>query len=243
MEKEKLNEVLCTECAETKLENEFYKRFIETESHEIKNTSCVFVKYQGVCKECLIKEFQASLENFKGDVKEAIKYICSKYDLPYDEQLIKNNTSKTGELKNYIKDISILKQYENKGFDDECTIVKNKELSSKDIAELDAIDFLELDIKNIKIKMINSLKKDDVNAHGKWMNSLRDALQLKDKLESNIGYSVKKLDLKDNDIIVLNMDNECTLDKIEFEVSHINELVNNKIITVLPNIEMSILSR
>ena len=91
--------------------------------------------------------------------------------------------------------------------------------------------------------MINSFKKDDVNAHGKWINSLRDALQLKDKLENNIGYSVKKLDLKDNDIIVLNADRECDLNKIEFEVNHVKEIVNNKIITVLPNIEMSILSK
>jgi len=240
LKKENLKEVYCTECSETKSENEFYKRFIKTGSYGVKNAFYVFntlERVQGICKECLIKEFQASLENFKGDVKEAIKYICSKYDLPYDKQLIKNNTSKTGELKNYIRTISSLKQYEYKGFVEHYHEPENK------IDNMSDVEFLERDIENIKIKMSDSLDRDDVNAHSKWMNSLRDALQLKDKLENNIGYSVKKLDLKDNDIIVLNADRECDLNKIEFEVNHVKEIVNNKVITVLPNIEMSILSK
>lgn len=240
MKKEKLNEVYCWECKKYKPKEDFYKRFIEINAHDMMRGGEIWgsLKYEhGICKECLIKEFQASLENFKGDVKEAIKYICSKYDLPYDIKLIKNNTSKTGELKNYIRTISSLKQYEYKGFVEHYHEPKNKTENMSDI------EFLERDIESIKIKMSDSLDRDDVNAYGKWMNSLRDALQLKDKLENNIGYSVKKLDLKDNDIIVLNADRECDLNKIEFEVNHVKEIVNNKVITVLPNIEMSILSK
>ena len=49
---------------------------------------------------------------------------------------------------------------------------------------LDNIDFIKKDIQTIKNYIINSLDKGDFNAHNKWMNNLRDALDLKNKLEN-----------------------------------------------------------
>jgi len=47
------------------------------------------------------------------------------------------------------------------------------------------IDFINDDIKELKIKISKSLEKEDFNAHNKWMNSLRDAMELRDKLQGN----------------------------------------------------------
>lgn len=46
------------------------------------------------------------------------------------------------------------------------------------------LDFVNKDIEVLKGFIINSLDRNDINAHNKWMNNLRDALELKNKLEN-----------------------------------------------------------
>lgn len=72
--------------------------------------------------------------------------------------------------------------------------------SEKEVKELSDLEFINKDIIKIRCKLIDSMKKGDpsidANTHGKWMNSLRDALELKWKLENKLENDTPKWELK-----------------------------------------------
>ena len=164
-------EIYCTECKSVKKESKFYQRVISACYNENNNLT-------GICKECLIAEFQSALENFKGNVIDSIDYICSKYNLPFVRKLIltyREGESGTKAFKEYMRSISSLPQYRGMRYE--------KGDKEKEVEYKSDIDFLEEDIKSLRMKIVKALEHDDVNAHGKWMNSLREACRLKSDLE------------------------------------------------------------
>jgi hypothetical protein len=126
-----------------------------------------------ICKDCLYKEFIFQYSGiYDCDFGVTIDWMCKEYDLPFVDQLIyyhKEIENIKDKLECYINDISLLPMYQN----------------SNDVKEEPDIDFINDDIKQLKVKILKTLEKDDFNAHNKWMNSLRDAIDLRDKLRGN----------------------------------------------------------
>jgi hypothetical protein len=210
--KEKKNiQIWCNECHKPKRSEEFYSRLVEIgykeeliykdNANEICGKSTE-KRSNGICKECLMNKYFKYLDDNNGDIKKSIYKLCKEYDLPYDnkhiDNLCKSTESCSGVLKTYIKNISSLSHYE-RGFEEcvvhlgeigtEASIKLTSEYkntwnnSLKDLEEKSDIDFINDDIKRIKIHIQKALENDDVNQHGKWLNSLRDALELRNKLE------------------------------------------------------------
>lgn len=75
----------------------------------------------------------------------------------------------------YLKMVNSLPQYKEYGCNQK---VINEEKSD--------IDFINDDILMVKRNMKKATFQNDANAHGKWMNSLRDAFLLRERLESTI---------------------------------------------------------
>lgn len=69
------------------------------------------------------------------------------------------------------------------------------------------IEFLERDIASIKERILKALDRDDANLHNKWMNNLRDALELKNKLEN-------KTDTYNNNTYNINIDKEFNAEEL-----------------------------
>jgi hypothetical protein len=169
----------------------------------------------GICKECLIKKYFKYLDDNNGNVKKSIYEICKEYNLPYDEKMIQKyinaNKSCSYVLKVYMKDINSLPMYNDEKFHthkvhlgDENTKASATVYSDKGnalftindeeigkVEEKSDIDFIEEDIKQIKRNIQKTSANNDVNAHGKWLNSFRDALTLREDL--------KRLEKKQND--------------------------------------------
>jgi len=171
--------VYCTECQENKDESEFYKRFIKTEIKQVKEprSNDIVMSWnitQGICKDCLIKKFTHTYKLFDENFEKTLKAMCEDYDLPFIVSLVSihNDVNFIERLKFYIKDIHCLKQYQTMTY-----------LESVGKKEKSDIDFINEDIKQLKNNIEKAIQKEDFNAHNKWMNSLRDALELRDKLE------------------------------------------------------------
>ena len=169
-------EIKCKNCEESIKEFNFYKIVKEklnekTDKYESTN----------ICKQCLKVEYS----------KFGIVHICKLYNLYYDYNLW-NDTNKNYEGRDkidifirYISTLSSLKQYIDKKFKD--SVFVNK-LEFSDILipvkEKSDLDFINEDIEKLKSNIEKSINvSGDFNAHNKWMNCLRDALELRDKLE------------------------------------------------------------
>ena len=138
----------------------------------------------GICKECLQKEFDGYID--KDDIYNKIPFllICRKYNIYYDDGLIESLEGQKFPLIKYLSEITLFPQYKGLHFKDSFNNIKENKLSEYFGDGKDDIDFIEKDIQTIKNYIINSLDKGDFNAHNKWMNNLRDALDLKNKLEN-----------------------------------------------------------
>jgi hypothetical protein len=183
MEKENL--IKCDECESYKSMSDFYKIITNRKNEETDEYECYTI-----CKKCLTNEYLS----FKKDEhiisyrdRMAIKYVCEKYNIYFNYSVankICNDENIKSEIKlgKYLKEISSLQQYKNKQYKD--SILTNKDSKINKVKTWTDTDFLNIDIKNIKIKIMNAIEKDDVNAHNKWQNSLRDAFILRERLES-----------------------------------------------------------
>lgn len=114
------------------------------------------------------------------DVIVGIFAICKKHDLYYDYNLISSLVSESKKfiLEEYIKCLNSFPQYEGLEFKDS---FNNR---SKNKLEKTNLDFVNYDIEKIKTNIENAVIRGDANLHGKWLNSFRDALELKDRLEN-----------------------------------------------------------
>lgn len=181
MEKENL--IKCDACESYKGVYNFYKIITER-----KNLETGEYEQYSVCKNCIETEYLNYIKDYKysGADASAIKYICEKYNIYYDLNIVnsicKENCNDKYKLGKYFKEINSLKQYKDKKYKD--SILTRRELKQKKVEDWNDLEFLNIDIKNIKINMLNSIDKEDFNAHNKWMNSLRDALELREKLLS-----------------------------------------------------------
>jgi hypothetical protein len=151
--------VYCKACKKDKAEHNFYKGFDE-------------------CKDCI----GDSLNKFSKEVAYVkVKELLHKNNYTINQELLddiffgnkdeyrgKNNI---GRLSEYLKKINSLQQYID---------YRYKAIEE----ELSDLEFLNEDIKKVKEHIQHTLKDHDVNAHGKWLNSLRDAIELRDKLEN-----------------------------------------------------------
>lgn len=171
-------DIYCTECQTRKDEKEFYSRFVKDDTFDVTEHKVVVATIhdtnaKGICKECLIEKFTHTYKLFNNNFERTLKVMCEDYNLPFVVSLISlhNDVNYIERLKLYIKDISSLPQYKN------MTYFVQKEKSD--------IDFLNDDIKGVKEHIEYSLKQGSVNEHNKWLNSLREALELKDKLENS----------------------------------------------------------
>lgn len=144
-----------------------------------------FYKGFTCCKECISKNLNSKTsiydaQMFCKQVLEDSNYIVNN-KLLYDIFFNDNGIDEYRGLKNdsklslYLKKINSLPQYSTYRYKEEQ--ITNKEKSD--------IEFINDDIKELKIKISKSLEKEDFNAHNKWMNSLRDALELREKLKEH----------------------------------------------------------
>jgi hypothetical protein len=155
--KDKEKAIQCKKCEGVQLENNFYKP----------------LKKNRICKDCLCKEFIFQYNGiYDNDFGATIEWMCKEYNLPFVQELIyyhENVLNIKDKLECYMNDISLLPMYQNK--------IITKEKSD--------IDFINEDIKGVKEHIEYSLKQHDFNSHNKWLNSLRDALELREKLQGN----------------------------------------------------------
>jgi hypothetical protein len=155
--KKKIESIKCKKCEGIQLRNNFYKP----------------LERQEVCKECLSKEFMFQYRAmFDCDFGETIEWMCKEYNLPFVYELIyyhEDISNINDKLESYINDISLLPMYQD----------------SSDIKEKSDIEFINDDIKQLKKNIEKAIQKEDFNAHNKWMNCLRDALELREKLQGN----------------------------------------------------------
>jgi hypothetical protein len=200
-EQEKNTEVYCSECKTTKRKRDFYIRLI-SDTEKIKDEDSEDIELPvGICKDCFMNKYFKYLDDNNGDTKKSIYKLCKQYNLPYDSRLIdslcESTESCSGVLKTYIRHIHSLNQYKV-SFDDYVMNNSNDTISefgvntSVEIKEKSNIDFIEEDIKQIKINIQKSSESNDVNAHGKWLNSFRDALALREDLRRFENKNVSK---------------------------------------------------
>ena len=191
--------VFCTECHQEKDEKEFYKRFITDEGQQVMNQGVVIATLhntKGICKECLLKKVINVFKSNKGDYAKTINDICKEYNLPFVKNILwklhgnesENNIKEI--FVGYIKDITSLPQYKNKTY----------------CEEKSDIDFINDDIKQLKKNIEKAIQNEDFNAHNKWMNCLRDAIELREKLQGvkeniiNIGTIMVKDEVDINNL-------------------------------------------
>ena len=169
----------CQECKTTKDDNIFYK--IVKEKLNVKTNE--YEKYN-ICKQCLQLEF----------VKHDLLYICKTYNLYYDITLWNCEEEYKDDIKtfsNYIRLLSSLMQYRDKKYKDSVFLADGITLdninteNATTIKEKSDIDFLNEDIKQLKKNIEKAIQKEDFNSHNKWMNCLRDAIELRDRLQGN----------------------------------------------------------
>ena len=153
----------CKICKKEKLEQTFYKGFKE-------------------CKDCL----KGHLNKLPNTVTyEKVKELLQNNNYVVNEELLhsiffsdednvreKNNI---GRLGHYLKDINTLPQY-------------NKYRIK--VVEKSDIEFINDDIKQLKKNIEKAIQKEDFNAHNKWMNCLRDAIELRETLLGGSKYTI-----------------------------------------------------
>jgi hypothetical protein len=180
--KNKIESLKCEKCTAIQLENNFYKP----------------LKKYKICKDCFNQEFMFQYRGiFDTDFGATIEWMCKEYNLPFVQELIYYHEDVLNikeKLECYMNDISLLPMYQ-----------KTDEIKTKS-----DIDFINDDIKELKIKISKSLEKDDSNAHGKWINSLREALELREKLQgvnnnSSFNISIGEIALSNFDEIIENI--------------------------------------
>jgi hypothetical protein len=176
-----LKNVKCSHCKNILGKASFYSKIFRKLNEKTNEYEFTYI-----CKDFLKKEFEMFLNN-KKDITEAMKCMCRKYDIYYNievlSNIISNNDINVYIFGKYIKEINSLKQYEDKKYKDSI----NENIIIKKVLTDDKsdIDFINDDIKGLKHNIQNALYNKDFNAHNKWMNSLRDAIELRDKLQGN----------------------------------------------------------
>jgi predicted ATPase len=148
----------CKTCRKEKVEQSFYRGFTE-------------------CKDC-VGDSLNKFSNEVGHVKS--KELLHKNNYIINQELLDDiffgdkdeyrGKSNSNKLSEYLRKINSLPQY--------------KEYKYRVVTEEKSdIDFINDDIKQLKKNIQNALDNHDYNTHGKWMNSLRDALELRCKLQ------------------------------------------------------------
>lgn len=180
--------ITCKECNVHKGIGKFYKGISEK---WIDNKYQPFV----ICKDCIKKEYLSEYKKVHNDFRQALVIMCTKYNIYYDENLMnyvkKNIVNDNWTLfQGYIKCISSLAQYNGLKYKD--SVWKNNNTSISNyldilipVEEKSDIDFINDDIKQLKKNIEKTIQKEDFNAHNKWMNCLRDALELREKLQEH----------------------------------------------------------
>lgn len=143
------------------------------------NYSNNFYSGMRICKNCLHCELiQLAC---KLELRESMMILCGKYDLYFDINLLKGSASET--LGAYMRQINSLPQYRSKRFKDSVFNKEDNKDSDVDTEKMSTIDFLDMDIEKVKKNILKSVNDGSVNEHGKWLQSLRDAVRLKQDLE------------------------------------------------------------
>lgn len=174
--------VYCTECQTEKDEKEFYKRLLVSDIRDIKYQGVTYATVdvssgtKGICKKCLIEKFTHTYKLFNEDFEKTLKAMCEDYNLPFVVSLVSahNDVNFIERLNYYIKGITSFPQYFNMNY-----------LESIGKKEKSDIDFINEDIKQLKKNIEKAIQKEDFNAHNKWMNCLRDAIELRERLNKN----------------------------------------------------------
>lgn len=151
----------CEKCTGVQSKDNFYKPL---EKHNI-------------CKDCFYEEFIYQYTGiFNQNYGDTMNWICEKYDIPFIFSLIyyhKDIINIKEKLESYMNDVSSLPIYQS----------NNKEEKSD-------LDFINDDIKQLKKNIEKAIQKEDFNAHNKWMNCLRDAIELRETLKGGSKYTI-----------------------------------------------------
>jgi hypothetical protein len=183
-----IKKIRCDDCGEKLPENIFYKNITQKLNYKLG-------KYEPwiACKKCIMSD----LMNYKSDnFEDILIHICRKYNLYYDINIIdtiqKDSYDRMFSI--YIKNINSLAQYKDKKHKDSVFYNDRKIGSFFEYVnvkeEKSDIEFINDDIKQLKKNIEKSIQKEDFNAHNKWMNCLRDAIELRDKLQGNKEYVI-----------------------------------------------------
>ena len=172
-----MEEIKCNYCKEQKKDYNFYKIVYQKLNHDTN-------KYEdfNICKSCFLEYF-FSIEN--NDFCIDLKNLCKEFNMVFDIKLFNIINNKRENLKSklleYIKCISSLKQYYGKEYRDSIFVDSRDNNKSEKNSDL---DFINYDIEKIKKNIESASNRGDANLHGKWLNSLRDAIELRNKLEN-----------------------------------------------------------
>ena len=135
--------------------------------------------YQGFdkCKKCL-EEYLNGFSNEVACVK--VKELLYNYNYIINQELLDDiffsdkdtyrGISNASKLLEYLKMINSLPQYKDYRYR-----VVNEDESD--------IDFINKDIEGLKERIKLAINHNDFNAHNKWMNCLRDAIELRERLQ------------------------------------------------------------
>ena len=210
--------IKCEFCKSELLENTFYKIITEK-----RNERTGEYEPYTVCKKCVMRDYflnQTSV--FQHDVN----YICKKYNLYYDINIVDrivNSDNKEYKIGHYIKEISSLRQYIDKKYKDSVFLKDND--NDINIEEKSDIDFINDDIQQLKKNIEKAIQKEDFNAHNKWMNCLRDAIELREKLNNN-----RELTIQEIDNLTVDYGIEETIDQHEENICRIPIFINGHFI-------------
>lgn len=142
------------------------------------------------CKECISKSLNSKTSIYEAltfckQVLEDSNYIVND-ELLYEIFFNDNSIDEYRGLKNdsklslYLKKINSLPQYNTYRY-------KEEQKMNKDESD---IDFINKDIEGIKGHLKIAMRTHDFNAHNKWMNCLRDAIELRERLQGGSKYTI-----------------------------------------------------
>jgi hypothetical protein len=168
----------CDECEDKVVETNFYRIITE----KLNTKTGEYEPYR-ICKKCITSDYSFGIHSDR----DRIHNICKKYNLYYNDSIVDEVilNDKEYKLGDYLRIISSLRQYQGLKFKD--SVFEN--ISKEQNKESD-IDFINDDIVQLKKNIQKALDNYDYNAHNKWMNSLRDAIELRDKLQGNKNYVI-----------------------------------------------------
>lgn len=170
-----------------------------------------FYKGFDVCKDCLSEYLSIfTKEQAFAKVKDLLhenNYIINQElleDIFFSDKEEYRGSNNIGRLSEYLKRINSLPQY--------------KDFKYKIITEEKSeIDFINDDINQLKNKITKALGNDDFNAHNKWMNCLRDAIELRERLQGNNDYTIN--------ISTINIQNETDANEFIEELSKLTKRI------------------